>query len=209
MPLELLQMNIPYGYCQCGCGEKTKISPWNVQCHGYIAGQPRKYCKGHSNAKTPVYKDIIRRFWAKVSIKGPDDCWPYKFGKGRRGYGRTLKENHGHKLYVASRLAWEFTNGPILGGLNALHKCDNPPCCNPKHLFLGTHQDNAIDKINKGRGRNLKGSLVPVSKIKEQDAIDIRILHKQGILQKDLATQYGLCRQSISDILCQRTWKHV
>jgi hypothetical protein len=96
-------------------------------------------------------------FWAKVDDSaGPDACWPWTgalFRPGPRGYGMNygrIKRNR--RTLHAHRVAWELAHGPT-GELFVLHKCDNPPCCNPAHLFLGTAADNMADKVRKGRHR--------------------------------------------------------
>ena len=88
------------------------------------------------------------RFWSKVNQRGPDDCWEWQEGKSKQGYGQfTLYGAH----LRAHRFAWMLTHGPIPDEMLVCHKCDNPPCCNPSHLFLGTHLDNQRDKKAKGR----------------------------------------------------------
>lgn len=87
-------------------------------------------------------------FWAKIDHNGgPDACWPWTEGTGRRGYGKATYQG---RTVAAHRLAWELTNGPA-GKLFVCHSCDNPPCCNPAHLFLGTPQGNQDDCRAKGR----------------------------------------------------------
>ena len=89
------------------------------------------------------------RFWAKVDRSGgPDACWIWTGGRKGRGYGEFYKD---HRLLGAHRVAWELAIGPIPNGLDCLHSCDNPPCCNPAHLFLGTQADNNADMVAKGR----------------------------------------------------------
>lgn len=95
----------------------------------------------------------VVRFWEKVDrTGGPDSCWPWTGAapKHRGGYG-LFQSNQ--KPKGSHRVAWEFANGPIPPGMQVLHRCDNPPCCNPAHLWIGTPQDNMSDKMNKGRGR--------------------------------------------------------
>lgn len=104
-----------------------------------------------------AFKDN-RRFWSKVLRGDPKECWPWIGGNGRNG--RPSKKdganyglyNWGPKNYIASRFAWMATYGEPGDGLFVLHKCDNPPCCNPTHLFLGTPLENAQDMVKKGRG---------------------------------------------------------
>lgn len=91
------------------------------------------------------------RLWARVDKSGgPDVCWPWTGARRAEGYGM-ISDGNGHNTGT-HRLAWTFTNGPIPAGLFVCHRCDNPPCCNPAHLFLGTNADNARDRADKGRG---------------------------------------------------------
>jgi hypothetical protein len=86
------------------------------------------------------------RFWSKVDIKSPEECWEWKAGKTLNGYG-TFRLSVKHKY--AHRLAWELTNGPIPEGMSILHKCDNRGCCNPDHLYVGTQYDNMMDRAER------------------------------------------------------------
>lgn len=90
----------------------------------------------------PYYDEIIKSFWAKVNIRGPDDCWEWTGAVNGRDYGRFYV---GDKTVYAHRLAWELTSSSIPKGKLVLHKCDNPTCCNPDHLYVGTHCDNMAD----------------------------------------------------------------
>ena len=92
------------------------------------------------------------KFWSRVIIENLLDCWVWTGGTVGRGYGYLSRG--GPKLILAHRYVWEITYGPIPDGLCILHKCDNPPCVNPTHLYIGTHSDNMRDMIERGRGRN-------------------------------------------------------
>lgn len=100
----------------------------------------------------------MERFWSKVNKKTNSGCWEWTARKNDDGYG-TIKINN--KQCYSHRFSWQLFNGFILKGLFVLHKCDNPSCVNPDHLFLGTKKDNAKDRDNKGRG--LKGRKKPVT----------------------------------------------
>jgi hypothetical protein len=93
------------------------------------------------------------RFWAKVADMESDGCWEWRGARNQDGYGVVgWKENGGTRTTTASRIAVELTTGePIPAGLLVCHECDNPPCCNPNHLFLGTYTDNVRDAMRKGR----------------------------------------------------------
>lgn len=92
--------------------------------------------------------------WRYVAVGAPDECWPWQGATRRRGYG-IFSVNH--KNYVASRIVYEITTGMPPGSLFVCHRCDNPPCCNPAHLFLGTATDNVRDMLAKGRARPPRG----------------------------------------------------
>src|SRR6185503_17639450 len=91
---------------------------------------------------------ISERFWSGVMIRSKNECWPWSRSCHRKGYGQFAI---GRKKIETHRVAWILSNGKIEGELCVLHKCDNPPCCNPSHLFLGTLADNNKDMMEKGR----------------------------------------------------------
>lgn len=111
-------------------------------CHRFLI-------RGSSpNKKTgPKPKTLANKFWSKVTLA--HGCWKWDGSKSSRGYG---KITHNRKTLISSRVSWAIHNGHINNDLFVLHKCDNPECTNPDHLFLGTQKDNMRDMLNKNRG---------------------------------------------------------
>lgn len=131
-------------------------------------------------------------------------------GSRSDGYG-TIR--HNGAVVKAHRLSWELQNGPIPTGMLVLHSCDNPPCCNVEHLFLGTHQDNSDDMIDKGRDKHdgiaIQGELNGRAILKEQDVIEIRKLLDEGHTQQLIADMYNVTREAIKKIKLKQSWRHI
>lgn len=99
------------------------------------------------------------RFWAKVHICGPDDCWPWLRAVDRDGYGWfTVGTHRDHRPYRAHRIAFIISFGVIPDTVHVLHDCDNPPCCNPAHLWPGSNAENIRDRNTKGRSNLTRGA---------------------------------------------------
>jgi hypothetical protein len=111
----------------------------------------------------------------------------------RQPYGRIGDDNGCDRIVLVHRVAWELTNGPIPLGQCVLHRCDNPPCCNPKHLFLGTQDDNMADMASKGRG-------VGRPKISDTEADEIRSLRQNGVMVNALARGFDISREQVYNI---------
>jgi len=150
------------------------------------------------------------RFWSKVNRGGPDECWEWQAYRitQRGGYGHIRWKVDGRWAMVrAHRVAWELTHGPA-GDLGVLHACDNPPCCNPAHLFLGTQQSNMRDKIRKGR--HLRGEQAPGARLTADDVRRIRRLYANGnISQRAIAERYAVGQGLISMIILRKRWAHI
>ena len=145
----------------------------------------------------------IHNFWRKVNKNGPNGCWVWTAATKQAGYGMIGFKT---KLCLAHRLSWELHNGPIPNGLCVLHKCDNPPCVNPNHLFLGSRKDNNLDKIKKGRSPNLKGSNSGRAVLIESQILEIRELLKTDLTQQEIGNLYGVSRSTIKEIKCGSNW---
>ena len=146
------------------------------------------------------------RFWKKVKKGKPEECWEWMAGRFVDGNGNFWD---GKKNEYANRYSWYLHYGDIPKGLLALHRCDNPPCVNPNHLFLGTHKDNIADCIKKGRKVILRGEDHGMSKLTKEKVLEIRRLLGEGKLQKTLAQIFDVTPTTIHEVGRRKTWKHL
>lgn len=111
----------------------------------------------------------------------------------------------------AHRVSWEVHNGPIPEGGNVLHHCDNPPCCNPAHLYIGTRADNARDRTERGRGADRQGEKNVNAKLTEANVraiiVELRRLPRRS--QSDIAAEFGVSQGHVSNIMHRRFWGHL
>lgn len=147
----------------------------------------------------------IDRFWRKV--KKTKDCWLWIANKSNRNYGMFAINN---KKVSAHRYSYKYHYGSIPNGLYICHKCDNPPCVNPKHLYAGTQSDNLKDAANKNRRvyTSRQGSKNNLSKLKEIDVLKIRSLSKNKTY-KEIANMFNVDPTNIGYIIRRRTWTHI
>jgi len=142
------------------------------------------------------------RFWSKVDKAG--ECWLWTAYRGPRGYG-DFCERHGRTV-KASRYAYEYAFGPIPDGLFVCHRCDNPPCVRPDHLFLGTPMDNTMDSVRKGR--NTHGNTHAFAKLTTDAAERIRVMYATGEwTQKRLGKLFGVTQRAVWQVLSGKTWR--
>lgn len=180
--------------CACGCGQPAPLAKKTSTALGWIKGQPLQYVHNHHmRGKYASVEERLKNF--KVDSVTGCHVWQ---GSTVAGYGHLYVDG---KLKLAHRVSWELAKGEIPEGLFVLHKCDNPPCINPEHLFAGTHEDNMKDMDAKGRRRS-RGSAIPIDKI---EAAIVYWLTGQGT-QEQAASFYGLSRPVVSNYY-RLVWK--
>lgn len=158
------------------------------------------------------------RFWAKVAVKEPNECWEWNATRNNKGYGLFRPGGMAEKR-LAHRLSWEARNRKLRPGECVLHKCDNPGCVNPGHLFVGSRRDNMQDCVKKGRHRYVpsghppphrKGSDNPRAKMTEDEVRSYRERLKSGSVSlRGLARETGLSLKTLSSMRDGATWGHV
>ncbi len=135
-------------------------------------------------------------------------CWIYQGGKDKDGYGRVKKQGLALILgRLIHRQMYQIFIGPIPAGMCVLHRCDNPPCGNPEHLFLGTVLDNSRDRAAKRRSKEQKGQANTQNVLTPIQVLRIRNLHKTGSRPCDIAREYGVSRGCIWGIIRKDNWK--
>ncbi|HLI51916.1 MAG TPA: HNH endonuclease [Thermomicrobiaceae bacterium] len=184
----------------------------------YVASGKAKYCS-HACAYAARKRPAETRFWENVDKSG--DCWIWIARQERRGYGRFFVSTDRPKV-ASHRYSYELAHGPIPPGMMVCHRCDNPSCVNPAHLFLGTASDNVRDMIDKNRhahgeshySRNqpaalARGERIAKSKLTPAAVRDIRRSAANGATQTELARRYGVTRRTIQMVVERLSWQHI
>lgn len=178
--------------CKCGalkCPESRHCRPCAMELVGDANRRP-----------------VGERFWKFVEpIPEGDGCWIWTGSQTPKGYGYFWFT--GGKWRSAHRASWEIHNGPIPDGLHVLHRCDNPPCVNPAHLFLGTGLDNSRDCYRKGRAK--LGAQRFGAKLDDAKVIEIRRRLANKEQQAAIAREFGISTAVLYNIRMGIKWKHV
>ena len=148
----------------------------------------------------PLYT-TAEDFWALVLRRGPDECWEWSRPPTKQGYSGL---NWSGKVWFAHRLAWFLTHPEWDGTDMVCHRCDNRRCCNPTHLFLGTHKDNMADRNAKRRQMHGEGHYRAI--LTAQEVAEIRVSPHSS---RAAARIYGVSQSTIMAIRRGRNWKHL
>lgn len=147
-------------------------------------------------------RPLAERFWEKVDKRGSDECWLWRGAIGRHGYGN-LGSGNGRTLR-AHRVSYELAHGTIPPGLVICHRCDEPRCVNPMHLFAASQSLNLQDMANKGR--STQGGRSPSARLDDEAVLTIR---STNIAQVELARRFGVSLMTISLAKRRLTWRHL
>ncbi len=162
------------------------------------------YVKSHSQMK---FCSNICRLMSRVKM---GRCWEFLGAKNNRGYGIITVDG---RQRLTHRFMYEQVNGEISDSLFVCHSCDNPSCCNPDHLFLGTAKENTDDMWQKGRQQNYKnmdrGSSRKSAALDEYDVINIRVMLSRNYRQSEIADLYSISRSVVNRIHRGQSWTHV
>ena len=174
-----------YAYCSIRCSTKSK--------------------------KAKAQEETAMRFMRRVQMRADDECWPYQGAVSTGGYGNFgwhAPWDKRSRNHAASRMMWLILHGRPPKGKEVCHSCDNPICCNPGHLWLGTHQENMADMVSKGRASNvaLRGEAHPLSKL---TAADVHIIRTSPETSKVVGKQFGIAPNHVQKIRRKECWKHV
>lgn len=177
---------------------------WHYVPPGQARAKPTGGKKGLPPAPLP------ERFWPKVDTHGGDIdvCWEWQASLWKSGYGRFFVPGRtkGTNRVYAHRVAYELHYGEIPNGMLVLHNCDNRLCCNPHHLRLGTHADNAADRDMRGRTADQSGAKNGNSKLDAEQVLQIRTLAAGGMTQMKIAARFDVKQPQVSRLVRGTSW---
>src|SRR6202041_712075 len=164
-------------------------------------------------------QNFLKRFWSKVDKNGAPPihnvtlgpCWKWMRPLSENGYGgismgRTVSLVAAGRI-LAHRASWIIHFGPIPEGKGVLHKCDNPQCTNPNHLYVGTQKDNCRDMIERGHMYDRRGEKCGMAKVSNEDVSFIRA--SLGLSHRKLGRMFGIDCSTVTRIINRKTWAHV
>jgi len=202
-----------YFTCKCDCGTLKDVRTSHLKnsssksCGCYSKSNNKKSSKilltDFERLNYP--ESILNRFWKYVNKLSNNECWNWIGSLSLRGGYGQLSYKGG--LLKAHKISYEIHKGIINKGLYVCHKCNNPKCCNPAHLYSGTPKNNWDDTIKTGNAHTLevlKGENSPSSRIKYSDVLFIR---KSNKTLKELGDKFGISKTSVSNIKKNKTWK--
>lgn len=176
----------------------------------------RKACRRCGEAfETPASNQLHCSVECTVAAKvlrlglPQDVCWPWPKSFNKGGYGTVRRDK---KLSLTHRAAYRAFHGPIPDGMYVLHECDNPPCCNPHHLFLGTHKDNMDDMDRKGRRsppRMIYGEEHHEARLDKNAVLDILARWQAGQSMRAIGRHYRVTHEAVRKVVRGETWRHV
>ena len=151
-------------------------------------------------------RPLAVRFAEKYRVDEASGCWVWTGNKNANGYG-VIAGDEGRYRHQrrAHRVSWELLHGPLDKSVFVCHRCDNPPCVNPDHLFIGGPAENQADRVQKGR--TTRGDKHPQAKLTALDVRKIRMVAQLGIPQHMIAKVFSVSRTNISAIIGGRSWK--
>jgi HNH endonuclease len=196
--------------CKCDCGRITENAISNIRrsrvkscgcLHLEVLENSKKLFLPYSD------EEAIAAFKSKIDVVH-SGCWNWFATRNTCGYGVFCFRG---KNQLAHRVSWLIHKGHIPNGRYVLHRCDNPRCVNPDHLFLGTQTDNMRDAVRKGRLKtgNVRGTDQPLSPFVESQVHFIRLASSEGFSRSSIARYFGVCRTSIDAIVNRKTWRHI
>lgn len=197
------------------CTVEGCLRPYNSRgyCRMHLGRLYRGADIGGAELKNKPYESLGELFerngWTERVVQpelGP--CWEWNGNKFTNGYGQANLVHNGKRNHLVHRLAYEHWHGDIPKGMVICHRCDNPPCMNPDHLFSGSHKQNTQDMVAKGR--HGRGGRQPASKLTEQSVREARAAYATGKITQDaLARAYGVSQPTMSLVLRGKKWAHV